>query len=670
MARLNLLQQRRLFKIVATVIGLVTVGALAGLAGASDAAWVPETLRENLTSSTVLAVLAVVGLVWLGMTISAIAIELVTVPLWLVLRAAGLELWAQIALGIGSLLILFLLLIQIARLVLSLPIGPIAVARLLLDEAVRMKLALVFIVLLIIYVPFLATQLDPQERLQYRLQTFLSYGTGVSYALLAVMTVFLATATVAFEQRDKQIFQIASKPLGRFQYLLGKWLGLAVLNAVLLLMTGGAIFWFTQYLRTQPAMDSYDRMAVTEQVLTSRIGVRPTVPDFREEAKRRAARRWDQNSSEQQDLNGDGRITELDRAQYVATHANEMLSEVQSEMLSIPPADYREYVFDNVRPISRRVKANVRFDGEPVAVPMHIQSPIDINVQNEDGTVSYVPGGQFQLDFSEDETLVYFLPPDAQNQYPNPLRDGQVVYIEYYPQNTLTLRFKINSGDDMPDVQLPITIWLPGDLMIPQRVVLVQTQSVMIPAGFVGADQSVALRIFNGDMQTGEVYDSTITIPWDGLELMYKVDTFEWNYFRAMLIIWLKLGFLAMLGIAAATFASFPVACLLAFTIFFGAESAPFLAQSLENFDKVDPVTKERYYFNTVIWEIASLMQALLNEYGSVRPTQSLIEGRHVAWGLVARTFFWISILWTGLTAILGWVVFRSRQLAIYSGHA
>lgn len=668
-SRLNRLQQLLAFKIAATAVGLIAVGALAALASRDAATWLPEALRENLASSTVIALLAVVGVVWLGMTISALAIQAVAVPLWMLLSASGHDLWAQIILGIGTLLVLFLLLLQTARLVLSAPLGPIAVARLLLDEAVRMKLALVFIVLLIIYIPLLATQLDEHERLQYRLQTFLSYGTGVSYALLAVLTVFLSTATVAFEQRDKQIFQIASKPLGRFQYLLGKWLGLIVLNAVLLLMTGGATFWFTQFLRTQPAADAYDELAVSEQVLTARVGVRPRAEDFRQEALRLAAEQW-RNESVRRDLNNDGRIDDLDAAQYVATQGNEMLSRLQSERLSIPPGEYREYEFRNVRPISRRVRATVRFDGEPIVLPDRIQSLVDLRITSADGRVPYLADENFRLGFTEDETLVYLAPAEIQKQTATPMVEGQTILINYFPRNALTLRFKLNSGENMPDVQLPITVIIPDRAMIAQRAVLVQTQTMLIPAGFVRDDNSLVIYFVNGDPRTEQAHPETITIPWDGLELMYKVDTFEWNYFRAMLIVWLKLGFLAMLGIAAATFASFPVACLLAFTIFFGAESAPFLAASLENFDKVDPVTKERLYVNTVVYQIASGIQWLLRQYGTVRPTQSLIEGRHISWTLVSQTVLWISVLWTGLTALLGWVVFRNRQVAIYSGHA
>ncbi len=657
-SRLNLLQQGLPFRIVASVLGLLVVGLLAVSASRLAAAgWMPLAYEENLVSSTVIAGLSVVGIAFLGLTISAVGILAVTLPLWFVLESAGQDLWAQIILGIGTLVILFLLLIRTARLALSAPIGPIAVARLLLDEAVRMKLALVFIVLLIIYIPLLATQLDEHERLQYRLQTFLSYGTGVSYALLAAMTVFLSTATVAFEQRDKQIFSIASKPLGRFFYLMGKWLGMVVLNAVLLLMTGGATFWFTQYLRTQPAVDAFDELAVAEQVLTARIGVRPTVEDLRPEALRRAQQQLDANP----ELKGNPAA--------LANLGNEMLSAVQAERLSIPPGEYREYLFENVRPISRRVKAKVRFDAQPIVLRDRIQSFVDLDVTSADGSVYYVLGEHYELDVTPDETRLRFIPSSRSSPSETPLTEGQPVLINYFPGNALTLRFKIHSGENMPDVQLPVTIWLPGNVIIPQTAVLVQTQNAIIPAGFV-SDHKVVLRIVNGNLQTGEYRDSTITIPWDGLELMYKVDTFEWNYLRAMLILWLKLAFLAMLGIAAATFASFPVACLLAFTVFFGAESAPFLASSLEYFDRVNPVTQERYYVNTAVYEIASGVQWLLRQYGTVRPTQSLIEGRHVSWELVLHTFAWITVLWSGLAAAVGWLVFRSRQLAIYSGHA
>ena len=57
--------------------------------------------------------------------------------------------------------------------------------------------------------------------------------------------------------------------------MLGKWLGLMLLNFVLLLIGGLSIFSFTEYLRTRPTADPLDAVAVSDEVLTARVGVRP-----------------------------------------------------------------------------------------------------------------------------------------------------------------------------------------------------------------------------------------------------------------------------------------------------------------------------------------------------------------------------------------------------------
>ena len=68
---------------------------------------------------------------------------------------------------------------------------------------------------------------------------------------------------------------------------------------------------------------------------------------------------------------------------------------------------------------------------------------------------------------------------------------------------------------------------------------------------------------------------------------------FDLNFLRVVLILLVKLGVLAALGVFFATFLNFPVACLSAFTVFVGGQMAPFLADSLtmyfpENVDDVD----------------------------------------------------------------------------------
>ena len=88
----------------------------------------------------------------------------------------------------------------------------------------------------------------------------------------------LGCATVAFEIRDRQIWQLMTKPLDRFSYLLGKWLGVVLMDLVLVSLVGLGIYVFVLALARSPAADAADRIAVDEQVLTSRASARPVHP--------------------------------------------------------------------------------------------------------------------------------------------------------------------------------------------------------------------------------------------------------------------------------------------------------------------------------------------------------------------------------------------------------
>jgi hypothetical protein len=149
------------------------------------------------------------------------------------------------------------------------------------------------------------------------------------------------------------------------------------------------------------------------------------------------------------------------------------------------------------------------------------------------------------------------------------------------------------------------------------------------------------------------------------------------NFLRAILLTWVKLAFLAMLGICCATFLSFPVACLMSFTIFAAGSLGPFLAMSLEQyyppaFDSVDWSNIGmviQWAFRSFIRFIAQSIVFLLEGFGALRPTRALVEGRLIPWAQVAQGLFRVGLLWSVFALGLGWIVMRRRQLAIYSGH-
>lgn len=658
--RLSGLQEGRVYRITASFLIVLLVASAFGLVATGGGDFLPHAFRSNLLSGSIVALAFLLAIVWLGLSAPSVVLAAVAIPLVIGLRVADQPVTAQVVTGAGVMTLVFMTLLEVGRLCLSASSPSLAISRNLLDEAIRMKIALVFVGALVLLLPVLLTQLKPTEPLRYRLQTFLSYGIGMSYALLAMMTLFVATASVAFEQRDKQIYQIVSKPVSKIEYLLGKWVGVMVLNLILLAMIGGAVFWFAQYLRGQPAMDEYDALATSEQVLTARVGVNPSMPDARDKEL------WGQAfEAAKQEVESS---TELDNSsESVYRLAMQNIARLRSAEMTLEPGGYKEYVFQNVHPLGSRQTSVARV-GTAISLDDPVKSVYDVKIKSADGSRIYSLGSNFLI---TDGRTVEIQPAEIQKQSPQPMADGEPILIEYFPQNAMTLRFKLNASDNDPGIHFPMTFIFPDvpGFFDVQEVALVQTQTILVPAGAVREDGTLRLGVFNGDAIAEVAAPYVVTFPPDGLEIMYKVASFESNYARAMLVTWLKLGFLAMLGIAAATFASFPVACLVAFTVFLGAESAPYLADSLEYYRIKDIATDEIIMWKAIVSGLGKAVYWLFNAYGNIRPSDNLIEGRLIQWSVVLRTLGVITGVWTGTSLLVGWTVFRSRQLAIYSGH-
>jgi NADH:ubiquinone oxidoreductase subunit H len=160
------------------------------------------------------------------------------------------------------------------------------------------------------------------------------------------------------------------------------------------------------------------------------------------------------------------------------------------------------------------------------------------------------------------------------------------------------------------------------------------------------------------------------TFNWDqdGVEVLYRVGGFEANYLRAMSVNLVKLSFLAMLAVCSATFLSFPVACLLSFAIFLAGSLSPFLAESLkyQTLDLGDGVIAQSVTF--VVYALAIAVEFLLRPFGQISANESLVRGLNVSWERVGQAVMVIGLAWTGGTLLIGWLAFRRKELAIYSG--
>jgi len=221
---------------------------------------------NNLRSFVQEDIRATVALVALAVVIDAIVISIVArswVPLELVL-------------GISSPVVLIFLIN------LLFPSSRIwAVARHMIAEGIRMKIALVFIGIILIVLPSMPFIIAGDGvTLTSRVQNFLSYSLGSVGFLLSLLTVFLSCSSISNEIQLKQIFMVVSKPIPRWHFFVGKWLGIVTLNAAILLFTGITIWGFTWYLKSRPTEVPDDQETLNYEVLNVRHGTQPKPPDF------------------------------------------------------------------------------------------------------------------------------------------------------------------------------------------------------------------------------------------------------------------------------------------------------------------------------------------------------------------------------------------------------
>ncbi len=631
--RLNLAQQSRRFKIVASIVAAAVIlgafivllvvatrpGADTSIAERLQARAVAghgifdrgpvETVR-TLVDATLLSMRSTPGIVgtailtagmlvgvlvaiWLGLGLSYLALLALGLLIgWPLATFEATRSLGQIVLGIVPLSVAFLVLMQLARLALAAPTPVFAVARNLLQEAVRMKISVVFIVLMIIMLAVIPTLLSPEQPLRYRVQQWLQYGTGLTFLVLALMTVFFATATVTFEQRDRVIWQTMTKPVRPWQFLAGKWVGVMTLNAVLLAVSSSGVFLITEYLRRQPAHgELYYRVPENQMI--------PITQD-------------------RDGLENEVLVARRSAYPYIAPVPREFFDQVVEERYAAAIGNNPELA-----------------DTNPDVVKAQIRNEIAATLSEQQRSVPR--GGIQDFEFHGLKEAVSGENPDA-----------------------LTLRFNVNAGTNDPTAQYRLQMAI-GGVVYPVEAGLDVSQVLPIRPDAVDDEGILRISILN---EPGNPF--TVVFPPGGLELLYGSGGYESNFFRVVIVMWLKLCFIAAVAIACSTFVSFPVAILITAVVFFAAESASYLTESLEYFEIKDR-EGSLDILRWVSYHISQPVAWMLGTYARLRPTANLVDGRLVPWSGVLRAGA-VLMIWSLVVMAAGLAVFRRRELATYSG--
>lgn len=604
-----------------------------------------QTAREDpLNVGVGIAALAAVALMitWLGLLLTYLELfGLAVLVAWPLSAIPATSEFAQVLVGMAALTAAFTALMEGIRSLFAWLPGPVfATARNVLVESVRMRISLVFIVLLILAMAALPNLLNESSPLRYRVQSFLQYGTSGAFWIIAVLTVLLSVATVAFEQRDRQIWQTMTKPVAAWQYVIGKWIGVVSIAGVLLLVSSTGVFLFTEYLRSQPAQGeveaavagiaspSKDREILETQVLVARKSVRPDLPpelDINSEEHAERVRQYIEN--------------ERQRDPQFARNDPALVEKIRSDL-------HRQLV-DFYRAVGPGQSRQFQFSGLERAAAFN--SPLFVRYRIDAG--SNRPDVTYRLTFE-----LSGLPPTV--------RETSLGHTHSIPLSPVVV-FQMQAPDgsaayatatmDDPQFHQAISAGLPPGTQLASA------------SDVVAEDGTVLLTVLNGDIFTRTANPDTVSFPADGLELTYAVGSYRANFLRAVVVLWVKLCFLSMLGIMTATFLSFPVSSLVSFGAFLSAEAAGFLTQSLEYYSTVDREGNVQF-LKVVIHGVASAVAWLFGTYSDLEPTSRLVDGRLLPWSEVGMAM----VILFGATAVLyavGVTIFRRRELAIYSGH-
>jgi hypothetical protein len=152
-----------------------------------------------------------------------------------------------------------------------------AVAKNTITQALRLKVAVVVIVLLLILLPLMGVVMGGDGTLKGKLQTFISYGLSLTSIMLCLMTIVISTFTLSDDIKRRHIFLIATKPIARHKILLGKFLGVMILNTILLTVFASIIWGLTLYIPRIAKASPEEIALVNRQFYIARQSLEVTV---------------------------------------------------------------------------------------------------------------------------------------------------------------------------------------------------------------------------------------------------------------------------------------------------------------------------------------------------------------------------------------------------------
>lgn len=475
----------------------------------------------------------------------------------------------------------------------------LAVARLTIKAVVRYRLLPVLAVLLVLVVVGLPLALKHDGTARGLVQIVITYCLSAVTAILGLVTLWLATGTLARDVEDCSMQMVAVKPIARWQIWLGKWLGIMGLNFALLGLSGLSIYFLIQW--RAASLPDKQQAILKNELLIARGSLKEPPPDLDADVEKILKERIKEigaiaNGADLKQVRKD--VKEAIKAQYQA----------------VPPQASRGWVIETG--LARGQLEN---------------TPIYLRVKFRTAQYSLKP-----------ETYATFWeigPPNSTNR----VRISRPLTTDTFHE------FGINLLDAKG---VPVSEPVKGG----------RYQNLLDPEGRL-------FILFGNANKTAVLFDLE-----EGLEVLYHEGGFGLNFARGVAVLFIWLGLLAAIGLAGASYLSFPVAAFFSITMLIVGLSSGTIAQVVQdgtfgqtNHDTGAPegVMGAVDFIMVPTFKAAHDVLALVNSFS---PVDALSTGRSVSWTTLLRALLQIWGLIGGVFAAFGILAFTRRELATAQG--
>ena len=261
------------------------------------------------------------------------------------------------------------------------------------------------------------------------------------------------------------------------------------------------------------------------------------------------------------------------------------------------------------------------------------------------------------------------VPPNAYRMWSIPLADPEELrdtrmYIRFrfdppIPDIGMTFPLSFRFGDVNTHARYATNMTLGGESFT----------EFEIPPNLYDAEGVMHIQVLNGG-------DEPIIFPLgEGMEVLYRTGGFALNFARGLGVIFCWLALLAALGLASASFLSFPVASFCTLAVLVTVMSSGTLEQIVEEggIMAVDPNTgfaSQKNFLNMVTVPLAKGLLWMFSLARGFSPIDYLSSGRAITWGELLAAFFQICVLLSGFLAAIGIAIFTRRELATAQGNS